>query len=101
MRQVYEVHKFLQNQKKVAFGFPIEMGIYRCRSSANAKVMGDELSKFGLKLFNERRSYDPQGIFASRLGQNQAHVPTVEDFSVNCDDEFEVRRRNNDRFTLQ
>ena len=43
LRQAYEVHVFLRNRKKAAFTFPFELGIYRCRSSADAKAMIEEL----------------------------------------------------------
>jgi hypothetical protein len=83
LRQMYEVHTFLRNQRKASFTFHFELGIYRCRSSVDAKAMSDmseELPRFNLKWFTERKSYDPRGTFASRLSQNFAHVPAIEDF---------------------
>jgi hypothetical protein len=101
LRQMYEVHIFLKNRGNAAFTFPFELGIYRCKSSVDAKAMSEELSRYNLKWFTERNSYDPRGTFASHLSQNSAHVPTIEEFLANCDDEFKVRQRNFSRFTLQ
>lgn len=100
LRQAHDVHTVLRNRKKPVLSFPFGLGIYTCRLVADAKSMGDELSKLGLKPYNERRSYDPHGVFAAQLEKNYAHLPALEDFWANCRDEFEVRRRSYSRLTL-
>lgn len=75
------------------------MGLYRCRSAVDAKLMSLEMVRLNLKYLIER-SYDPRGLYATHLEQRSSHESSMEDYWVNCDDEYEVRRRNYRRFRL-
>lgn len=100
LRQAHGVHTVLRNRKKPSLHFPLGLGIYTCRTAADARTIGEELDKFGLKSYSERRSFDPHGVYTGRLEKNYNHIPALEDFWANCADEFEVRRRSYSRLTL-
>lgn len=66
------------------------MGLYRCKTTVDAKVMCQETARLNLKYLIERRSYDPRGLYAAHLEQHSSHESSIKDYWVNCDDEFDV-----------
>lgn len=100
LRQLSKVHTHLLLKKKTTVNFLVKMGLYRCRLTVDAKLRSQETVRHNLKYLIERRSYDPRGLYAAHLEQHSSHKSSLEDYWVNCDDEYEVRRRNYSRFRL-
>ena len=100
LRQLHDVHHHLRRKHKPAANFPFQFGIYWCKMTVDAKAAGQELERCHLKYLIEVRTYDLWGHYIARLGGRAYHKPSMEDYWENCVDDFEVRKRSYDHFSL-
>lgn len=82
--------------------FPIELTYFICNSVSDALNLELELKKLNLQLYGTQANFDAKGFVVAHLTLRKdfTHVPNMEDFWVDCCDEFEVRKRAHQRFTL-
>lgn len=100
LRQMHDVHRLLRHRHRPSINFPLQFGMYWCKTAVDAKVAGQELEQYHLKYLIEARAYDLSSHYTTRLAGSIFHEPSMEDYWANCADDFEVRRRSYGHFSL-
>lgn len=83
--------------------FPIELTYFICSSVFDALNLELEFKKLNFQLYVPRANFDATGFVVAHLTLRKdfIDVPNIEDFWADYCDEFEVRRKTHQRFTLQ
>ena len=95
--------KSCKARKGSGFVFLIELGHYKCKNIKDAFELKHELSMMNLGTYHSHSNFDEKG-FAQPLFELRpefSYVPYLEDFWVDCDDDFEVRKRWWSRLSLK
>ena len=100
-RQTSQVNKKCRNKRSIPF--PIGIGHYSCLSSLDAQNIERSMVNITLHSFNSHFPFDGSRYVKNNLalGPSYLHFPTMEDYWVNYENGFEVRRRDWMRFIVQ
>lgn len=82
--------------------FPIELGYYSRKSVSDALNLELEFKRMNLQPYVARKRFDSK-VYAREnfnIDSHFCHEPQMEDYSENCKDEHEVRKRLWSSFTL-
>ena len=99
--QIGQVNKKCRNKRSIPF--PIGIGHYSHLSSSDAQNIERSMVNMTLHSFHGRFPFDGSGYVKNNLalGPVYLHFPTMENYWENCEDDFEVRRRDYMWFTVQ
>ncbi|KAH9321752.1 hypothetical protein KI387_016391, partial [Taxus chinensis] len=101
-RQLVELHDLQLKRHKSTGFFPITVGYYSCISIHRARGMEAQmLSEYEQEFFPARLNFDPFGVARKTISQEYAHVPSLEDFSMKCRSEYEVRKKDFSRLSAK
>lgn len=101
-RQLAEVDKNYKTQKGFGYTFLVELGHYKYKTIQDDLKLKTEIKSMDLLTYSARPNFDSQefSLRYSELGSSTLHVPHLEDFWANCQDDFEVRKRLWSRLSL-
>lgn len=83
--------------------FLIELTFFICKNVSYALILELEFKKLIFLLYGPRANFDAKGFAATHLTLRKDffHVQDIEYFWADYSDEFEVRKKTHQRFTLQ
>lgn len=89
--------------KKRSIPFPISIGYYNCLSSSDAQNIERSMVKITFKSFQSHFPFDGSGYVENNLilGFGYLHFPMMEDYWKNYENDFEVRKKDWMRLTVQ
>ncbi|KAH9329023.1 hypothetical protein KI387_001131 [Taxus chinensis] len=101
-RQLVEMHDLQSKRHKSTGSFPITVGYYSCQSIHKARgIKAEMFSEYEHEFFPARLNFDPYGVAKKTISQEYSHVPSLEDFWMKCRNEYEVRKKDFNRLSVQ
>lgn len=102
-RQLAYIEKKYREKHQTRVSFPIELTYYTCNSVSYALNLELEFKQFNFILYVPRTNFDIKGFAMAHLiiREHFQHMSNLDDFWVDCEDEYEVWKRAHLRFTVQ
>lgn len=97
-----EILKFDVKKKGLGSEFPLTIGtLESCPSIQSAQILEKEMAQFELYSHTNTNHFDPYGKSMKLANRTFRHVDHIEDYWVNCRDDFDVHRRRFSRMALK
>lgn len=93
--------KFSNKRKTGCHKFTMKLDEYSCAHNVETKVICDELIHLKLGLYTSRKHFDPKHKMQALLPTIfYKHFNLLEDFWMDLQDDYDLRRRNYERFPI-
>lgn len=95
-RQISQINKLCRNRRVDEMLFPIDIGYYSYDTASDARNIERSIATINLHPYTMRFPYDSKGyaVNAFKLNPSLGHFPALEDFWEDCENDFEVRKRD-------
>lgn len=91
-RQLEKYDKMMKLKGETGVTFSLMIGNDSCPNHVAFAAVEKELEQYHIGWYRARQGFDPNGLIKASHGDPFKHIPTMEDFWANAQDDFHVRK---------